>query len=57
MKDKIKKLIDLKSIITLMLTLSMIAFTYLGIISNELFTTVTASVFTFYFTKKNNKEE
>lgn len=57
MKDKIKKLIDLKSIITLMLTLSMIAFTYLGIISNELFTTVTASVFTFYFTKKTNKEE
>lgn len=56
MKEKIKKLIDLKSIITISLTFAMVFFTWKGIIPNELFVTTTSAVFTFYFTRKNDSE-
>lgn len=57
MKEKLKKLMDLKSIITLILTLSMIFFTYVGIIPNELFITTTSAVFTYFFTRKKDNQE
>lgn len=57
MKEKLIKLVDLKSIITLALTIALIIFTYIGIIPNELFITVTSSVFTYFFTKKSSIEK
>lgn len=55
MKEKLTKLIDLKSIITFLLTVALIIFTYKGIIGNELFITSTSAVFTFFFTKKKDE--
>ena len=57
MKDKITKLIDLKSIITLIIAIAMVIFTAKGIISSEMFVSVGTAVFTYFFTKKSNKEE
>lgn len=57
MKKALINLIDLKSIITLAVTIAIIIFTYKGIISNELFVTIAGSVFTFYFTKKKEVED
>lgn len=57
MKEKLVKLVDLKSLITLALTVALIIFTYLNIIPNELFITVTSSVFTYFFTKKSTNEK
>lgn len=55
MLKRIEKLVDLKSIITLLLTIAMIIFTWKELIPTELFVTVTSAVFTYYFTRK--KEE
>lgn len=56
MKEEIKKnlikLIDLKSIITIIVVIGMVIFTGLGIIGPDLFIGTAGSVFTFYFTKK-----
>ena len=55
--NKICKLIDLKSIITLALAITLIW----GFISNKIeskdFLVYVTMVFTFYFAKKDNKEE
>lgn len=57
MREKLTKLIDLKSIITFLLTVALIIFTYKKIIGNELFITSTSAVFTFFFTKKKNSTD
>lgn len=57
MKERLAKLIDLKSIVTLCLTGLLIY----GLISNKFdasdVMTIVVMVFTFYFAKKENKEE
>jgi len=57
MKERFAKLIDLKSIVTLCLTGLLIY----GLISNKFESkdvfTIVVMVFTFYFAKKDNKEE
>jgi TctA family transporter len=60
-KQKFAKLIDVKSIVTLLMTLAMI-FTLTGVFkpSNEafgLFATTYGAVITYFFTKKNDKTE
>lgn len=50
--NKWEKLIDLKSIITIIVCIAMVAFTGLGIIGNEMFIAVGTSIFTYFFTKK-----
>ena len=55
MLKKIEKLIDLKSIITLLLTIAMIVFTWNKLIPTELFVTVTSAVITYYFTRKSKE--
>lgn len=61
-KKKLAKLIDLKSIITLVLTITLSTIIFAGIeIADEsiktLLVSVTSSVFTYYFTKKPSKTE
>ena len=57
MKERIAKLIDLKSIITLALAITLIY----GFVDNKIegkdFLVYVTMVFTFYFAKKDNKEE
>ena len=57
MKEKFTKLIDLKSIITLALAITLIY----GFVDNKIeakdFLVYVTMVFTFYFAKKDNKEE
>lgn len=62
MKKKVANLIDLKSIITILLVITLIY----GVVSNieikdeaikTLFTTTTSSCFTYFFVRKKNAEE
>ena len=57
MKEKLTKLIDLKSIITFVVIVAMVIFTYLGIIGPELFITTCGAVVTYFFTKKKEIQE
>lgn len=62
MKNKLAKLIDLKSIITILLTVTLIVLVVGNMpIEDEaiktLFTSVTTACFTYYFTKKNRNAE
>ena len=57
MKEKLTKLIDLKSIITFVVIVAMVVFTYLGIIGPELFITTCGAVVTYFFTKKKEIQE
>ena len=56
MKEKIIKLIDLKSIITLLMTVALVTGFFMGRISTEVFIPFASMVFTFYFTKKKENE-
>lgn len=47
---------DLKSVITVVICLAMVGFTWAGIISSEMFVSVGTAVFTYYFTKKKGGE-
>lgn len=58
MKNKVTDLIDLKSIITITLVITLVGIIFCNVkISDEaiktLFVSVTSSVFTYYFTRKN----
>ncbi|MBR5514426.1 MAG: hypothetical protein IKV85_10660 [Ruminococcus sp.] len=55
MRDKIVKLIDLKSIVTLTLTVSFVVMSGKGQISAEQFITVFTTVIAFYFGVQYNK--
>ena len=57
MKEKIAKLIDLKSIITLCLTGLLIYGLITSKFESKDVMTIIVMVFTFYFAKKDNKEE
>lgn len=52
MKDKIAKLIDLKSIITILITITLIFGFVVNKINAEQFMTIATMIFTFYFAKK-----
>lgn len=52
MKEKIIKLIDLKSIITIALTIALVWGFIVGKVETKDFLVYVAMVFTFYFTKK-----
>lgn len=56
MKKKIADLIDLKSIITIIITIAMVIFTWKGIVSSDMFISVGTAVFTYYFTRKHTEE-
>ena len=62
MKNKLAKLIDLKSIITLILVITLVTLVVANLnIKDEaiktLFVSVTSSCFTYYFTKKKGNME
>lgn len=57
MKERIAKLIDLKSIVTLCLTGLLIYGLVSGKFDSNDVMTIIVMVFTFYFAKKDNKEE
>ena len=57
MKEKIAKLIDLKSIITILITGCLIYGFIVGKISNEQFMQIAVMIFTFYFVKKKEGDD
>ena len=62
MKNKLAKLIDLKSIITILLVVTLVVLVVGNMPINDeaiktLFTSVTTSCFTYYFTKKKSNSE
>lgn len=62
MKNKLAKLIDLKSIITILLVITLVVLVIGNLPINDeaiktLFTSVTTSCFTYYFTKKKSNSE
>lgn len=56
MKDKLIKLIDLKTIITILMTITLNIGYIKGMITTEVFIPFVSMVFTFYFTKKDKGE-
>ena len=57
MKDKIAKLIDLKSIITILITGSLIYGFVVNKINAEQFMTIATMIFTFYFASKTKGDD
>ena len=55
--QKIAKLIDLKSIVTLMITIALVYGFIVGKIKEEQFITLATMVFMFYFQKRSEKNE
>ena len=53
-KDKLAKLIDLKSIITVLMVTGLIAGWFLNKVTSEQFIPLVTTVLTFYFAKKEN---
>ena len=56
MKEKITKLIDLKSIITILITGTFIYGFVINKVNAEQFMTIATMIFTFYFAKKGSEE-
>ena len=54
MRNKIAKLIDLKSIITILITMALIYGFIVNKINPEQFMTIATMIFTFYFAKKES---
>lgn len=54
-KERIAKLIDLKSIITILISISLIYGFINGKINAEQFMTIATMIFTFYFAKKGSE--
>lgn len=57
MKKQITKLIDLKSIVTILITGCLIYGFVVGKVNNEQFMTIATMIFTFYFAKKEKGED
>lgn len=57
MKDKIAKLIDVKSIVTLVLTGVFSYLALIGVLTGEQFMTVFVMIMTYFFTKKSKQED
>ena len=56
MKERIAKLIDLKTIITISITAALIFGFVVGKITAEQFMTIATMIFTFYFAKKDKED-
>jgi len=56
MKEKIIKLIDLKSIITLLMTVALVVGFFMDKINTEVFIPFASMTFTFYFTKSKKEQ-
>lgn len=56
MKQRIAKLIDLKTIITISITAALIFGFVVGKITAEQFMTIATMIFTFYFAKKDKED-
>lgn len=57
MKERLAKLVDLKSIITILITISLVAGWFLKMIPTEAFMPIVMMIYTFYFAKKDNTNE
>lgn len=57
MKYRLAKLIDLKSIITMIITIGLLYGFIVNKISDEQFMTIATMIFTFYFAKKKESDE
>ena len=57
MKDKITKLIDLKSIVTIIMSTALVVGFFKGMIPTDQFIPFATMVFMFYFTKKQNVDK
>ncbi len=57
MKERISKLIDLKSIVTILITIAFIVGFIKGDIDTERFMIIATMIYTFYFAKKKDGEE
>lgn len=61
MKEKIAKLIDVKSIVTLLMTIALVVLLFTNVEFNKelvmLFSTSYGAVITYFFTKDTKKEE
>lgn len=57
MKEKIAKLIDLKSIVTIIITGALIYGFVVGKINSEQFMTIATMIFTFYFASKTKGDD
>lgn len=55
LKEKLAKLIDVKSIMTLALTAGFVALTYMGEITGEQFLTIFTMIVGFYFGTQSQK--
>lgn len=60
MKDKLSKLIDVKSIVTLVMTIALVVLLFCGIEPSKellsLYCTTYGAVITYFFTRKQNGE-
>ena len=56
MKERLSKLIDLKSIITILITISLVAGWFLKMVPTEVFMPIVMMIYTFYFAKKDSTE-
>ncbi len=54
---ELKKLIDLKSIITILITIALISGWFMKMIPTEVFMPIVMMIYTFYFAKKDNTTE
>jgi uncharacterized membrane protein required for colicin V production len=54
MKEKIAKLIDLKSIITIIMVVAMVIGWFKGMVTSEQFVPLVTMILTFYFAKKGS---
>lgn len=57
MKEALIKLLKVKTIITLIVTICLAIGFLNGMISVDLFMPIVTMIFTYFFTKNNNKEE
>ena len=57
MGEKLAKLIDLKSIVTILMILALVAGWFLDKVTAEQFIPLVTMILTFYFAKKDKKEE
>ena len=54
MKEKFAKLIDLKSIITIIMVVALVIGWYKGMVTSEQFVPLVTMILTFYFAKKGS---
>lgn len=55
--EKLAKLIDVKSIVTILLTVTFVILCFIGKISGDQFIVIFTSVIAFYFGYKNGKKD